>query len=159
MFKTFWFSKRKPEMSWEDFYTHYETRHRLLGEKAMAGEAISYVRHYLHRENPDAPEPVYDFVMELCFPDRESFERMKARLMADKELSAAIAEAAARFLDRNSIVYYVVEDVASELTPPRARKPSRSARKPTRAKPHRTASKRPGKRPGKRAGKRRASSR
>jgi hypothetical protein len=141
MFKTFWFSKRKPGMSWEDFYKHYETKHRMLGEKAMAGEAISYIRHYLHPVSPDAPEPVYDFVMELCFPDRESYERMKSKLMSDKELSAAIAEDEARFLDRSSIVHYVVEDVASVLKASRPRKPHRTRQK-TRAKPRQPTRKR-----------------
>jgi len=115
MFKTFWFARRKPGMSWQAFRDHYETTHRKLGEKAMTGEATSYIRHYLHPVTPGGPEPVYDFVMELCFPDRASYERMVKTLTANKTLSAAIAEDEAKFLDRSSIVHYVVEDVASEL--------------------------------------------
>ena len=101
-------------------------------------------------QSPDAPEPIYDFVMELCFPNRESYERMRAKLMADKTMSAAIAEDEARFLDRSSVVHYVVEDVTSVLETARPRKPRRSRRparqKPARAKGRQAARKRVAKR-------------
>ena len=39
--------KKKAGLSTEDFRAYYETHHRLIGEKYLAGYATRYVRRYL----------------------------------------------------------------------------------------------------------------
>jgi len=72
MFKPVWLMRRKPGMSKADFIAYYETAHRLIGEKVLAGAATRYVRRFLHAF--DEAEPVYDVLMEMWFPGAEAYQ-------------------------------------------------------------------------------------
>jgi hypothetical protein len=115
MFKTLWFIKRKPGLTREQFKEHYENRHVPLGEHIIRGMALNYVRFYLHPIDPDGPEPVYDAVMEMSFPDRATFDAMNAKLLADRDFVRVLVEDEARFIDREAAVHYCVEEIASDL--------------------------------------------
>jgi EthD domain-containing protein len=114
MLRAFWLAKRRPDMSRQDYMDYYETNHVLLGEEAIRGEALSYVRHYLNPAQPGDPAPVYDCVTEITFRDRASYDRCMARLVADKDLTRRIVEDEARFIDRSATLHYIVENRASD---------------------------------------------
>src|SRR5580658_5477140 len=68
MYRTIWLVKRKPGLTPQQFREHYETRHRPLGERLINGYGLSYERYYLYPMSSDGAEPIYDAVMQLCFP-------------------------------------------------------------------------------------------
>jgi hypothetical protein len=107
-------ARRKAGLSWQQYFDHYENHHCHLGEKAMAGEAIRYIRHYLHAARPDAPAPAYDCVTEICFPDRASHDRFINRFR-DRAFAKVLEDDEENFVDRSSIVRYLVESHASAL--------------------------------------------
>jgi EthD domain-containing protein len=114
MLRAFWLAKRRPDLSREAYMDHYENNHVRLGEEAIRGEALSYVRHYLHAAQPEAPAPLCDCVTEITFPDRASYDRCMARLAADRDLSRRIVEDEKRFIDRTSTLHYIVENRSSD---------------------------------------------
>ena len=114
MLRAFWLAKRRADMSRQDYMDYYENNHVPLGEAAIRGEALSYVRHYLNPAQADAPAPVYDCITEIAFPDRASYDRCMARLVADRQLTRRIVEDEQKFIDRNATVHYIVENRASD---------------------------------------------
>jgi hypothetical protein len=114
MLRAFWLARRRPGMSRQEYIDYYESNHVPLGEEAIRGEALSYVRHYLNPAQPDAPEPVYDCITEITFPDRASYDRCMARLVADRQLTRRIVADEEKFIDRNATVHYIVENRASD---------------------------------------------
>jgi hypothetical protein len=114
MLRAFWLARRHPALSRQEYMDYYENNHVPLGEEAIHGEALSYVRHYLNPAEPDAAPPVYDCVTEITFPDRASYDRCMARLMANEDLMKRIIEDEKKFIDRDSTVHYVVENRASD---------------------------------------------
>jgi uncharacterized protein (TIGR02118 family) len=115
MFKTIWFVRRKAGTTREHFEHHYETRHRFLGEKVAGGYATRYVRHYLSAVDKDGPEPHYDCIMEMWFPDRGTYDRMRAAIMGNPETMQMLAEDEERFIDRPAAVHYAYEDSESDM--------------------------------------------
>jgi hypothetical protein len=83
MFRSIHLTKRKPGMSPEAFRDYYESHHSKLGAEFVNGYALSYARHYLYPVNPGDPEPIYDCLMMLCFPDRAAFEAATGRVAND----------------------------------------------------------------------------
>jgi len=114
MLRAFWLARRHPSLSRQEYMNYYENNHVPLGEEAIRGEALSYVRHYLVPPQPDAPPPVYDCVTEITFPDRESYDRCMARLAANPDLLNRIIEDEKKFIDRESTVHYIVENRESD---------------------------------------------
>ena len=114
MLRAFWLARRRPDLSRQAYMDHYENNHVPLGEQAIRGEALSYVRHYLHPALPDAPAPVYDCITEITFPDRASYDRCMARLVADRDLTRRIVEDEKRFIDRDATLQYIVENRESD---------------------------------------------
>ena len=113
MFKTVWLMRRKPGMSKADFIAYYETAHRLIGEKVLAGAATRYVRRFLHAF--DEAEPVYDVLMEMWFPGAEAYQSWLAGISEDQATLDLIAADEERFFDRPSMVHYYVEEHESDL--------------------------------------------
>ena len=70
--------KRKGDLTHDQFREHYETKHRPRAEKLINGFCISYERHYLYSINPNDAPPIYDAVTQICYPDRETYERCAA---------------------------------------------------------------------------------
>jgi hypothetical protein len=96
-------------MSAEQCRTYYENKHRLLGEYLMNGYAHNYDRFFLYKIAPDAPEPHYTFILNMNFPARSHFDALTTNIVNDSTLSRFIAEDEARFIDRDSAVYYAAE--------------------------------------------------
>jgi EthD domain len=117
LFRTVWFARRRPGMTHEQAKDYYENKHRLVGEYLVNGYAHSYVRRYLHRLAPDAPEPHYTFITEINFPSRERFEEMAAVIAADGTIAQFVIEDEQRFIDRGAAVHYTAESAVSVLHP------------------------------------------
>ena len=66
---------RKPGMSREAFIEHYETHHRIIGERYLSGFATKYQRRYLRSagfRELDGDAPPFDVLMEIWYPDQEA---------------------------------------------------------------------------------------
>jgi hypothetical protein len=117
MFRTIHLMKRRPGMTVEAFRDYYETRHAMLGKAAADGHAIGYQRHYLDPMGPGDPPPVYDVMMQLCFPDRATFERCTGAVASDPARRDAFIEDELKLFDRDSVATFAAEDVSSTLPP------------------------------------------
>lgn len=113
MFKLITLLKRRPGMTREVFRDHYESRHRLIGEKYLTGFADHYVRRYVE-PLPGGGEPGHDVIMEIWLPDRARFEALMQRL-AEPEAAAEIAEDEERLFDRAATLTFTVSEVASVM--------------------------------------------
>ena len=118
MFKTIALLKRRQGLTMQEFIDYYETRHRLIGEKYLRGAVTRYVRRFLHpMPNPVTGKEVeadYDVVMEMWFPDRDTFKKTMAKL-ATPEIAAEILEDEERVFDRAKSRLFVVEEHESDI--------------------------------------------
>jgi hypothetical protein len=117
MYRRIYLVKRKPGLSQQQFREYYETRHRLLGEKAVNGYALCYERHYLYPMTSDGAEPIYDAVMQLGFPDRDASARCSAARLNNPELAGEIAADELNFINRDACTYFEAHDSCSTLQP------------------------------------------
>lgn len=108
--------KRRPGMSKGEFVERYETRHRLIGEKVLAGYATRYERRYLNPVDGTEVDWDFDVVMEMDFPNIETFERFRAAT-ADPEVSREIEADEAFLFDRSRMRSYTIENYQSDLPP------------------------------------------
>ena len=115
MIKAVGLFKRKPGMSKEDFVSYYEDHHARIGEKIVGGAASHYLRRYLYAFGPDEPEPVYDVIMELWFPDVETMNERMAWITSDPVAVEERESDEANLFDRSTMVLYVVDEHASDL--------------------------------------------
>ncbi len=116
MIKMIGLLKRRPGMSTAEFRDYYERRHRLIGEKHLAGYACRYVRRYLNvladrGGDDDAP---CDVILEVWYPDRATFEAA-SRHLAEPAVAAEIAADEAQLFDRARNRFYIVEEVESGI--------------------------------------------
>jgi hypothetical protein len=120
MFKVIGFLKRRPGMSIEEFRSYYETYHRVIGEKYLSGAAVKYMRRYLDAfPDPITGEPSetpYDVIMEIWYPDRETFEVTNARLM-EPEIAAEIVEDEEKVFDRSKNCFFSADERESVMPP------------------------------------------
>lgn len=106
--------KRRKGMSREDFRAYYETSHRRIGERVLAGYATRYVRRYL-TPSDGADQPCdADVVMEIDFPDEATRDACFAAL-ARPETAAMIATDEERLFDRSRIRMFSVTESESKL--------------------------------------------
>jgi len=115
MIKAVGLFKRKPGMSKEDFVAYYEDHHARIGEKIVGGAATHYLRRYLYPFAPGAPEPEYDVIMELWFPDRETLDARMAWITSDPVAVAERETDEENLFDRSTMVMYVVDEHSSNL--------------------------------------------
>jgi len=107
-------------MSREAFIEHYETHHRVIGEKYLRGYAIKYQRRYLTPPEPaaaDSTDLPFDVLMEIWFPDKDRMEAAMAIISSDEAQEEIIADEQ-RLFDRGLIRSYVVEEYESEMPEP-----------------------------------------
>lgn len=109
------FMTRRPGMSHSEFRDYYESRHRLIGEKYLAGGACRYLRRYLTSTQPDQDSP-YDCLLEVWYPDEAAMAATSARL-ALPEIAAEIVADEEQLFDRSKLVFVLAEDVESVLPP------------------------------------------
>ena len=108
----------KPGLSREEGMRYYETRHVPLICELLPGFFLDYRRSYPELDAmffpdhidgaPPAP-PAFDVMTELWLESRAKFDEMGAR-MADPALGARVAEDEAQFLDRSSMVMFLVDE-------------------------------------------------
>ncbi|MFC0202957.1 EthD domain-containing protein [Novosphingobium soli] len=107
---------RRPGMSREAFRAYYETHHRVIGERVLAGYATRYVRRFLDPlDGTEAPFDC-DVVMEIDFPDEATRDTCFAAL-AEPAVAAMIAEDEERLFDRGRTRTFSVIEHASSLAP------------------------------------------
>jgi hypothetical protein len=109
--------RRKPGMSVEAFRNYYETYHRRIGEKYLAGYATRYMRRYTDAL-PDADgqmqDPDFDVLLEIWFPDAETFQVCAARFVTP-EAEKEIREDEEQLFDRRHMPTYALHECESEL--------------------------------------------
>ncbi len=106
--------KRRKGMSREDFRIYYETHHRRIGERVLAGYATRYVRRYLTPNDGVDQICDADVVMEIDFPDEATRDACFA-VLGDPATQAMIAEDEERLFDRERIRTFSVSEAASVL--------------------------------------------
>jgi EthD domain len=115
--------RRRAGLSFEDFITHYETRHAPLALSHMTS-AVRYCRKYLRPLTKPAEdangthgvEPHFDAITELWVEDYAAAERTFAEL-AQPLVAAEIATDEEHFLDRGKIrLFFVVEERESDCS-------------------------------------------
>ncbi len=108
---------RKPGMTREQFIERYENGHREIGEKCLSGHAVRYVRRYTRAVASevlsDADLPA-DVVMEIWFPDQQTFDDAMVRL-STPEAQAEIVADEEQLFDRERMVSFVVDEYESTL--------------------------------------------
>lgn len=122
MYKLVGLLKRRPGMTRQDFIRYYETTHRRIGEKYLAGHAVRYMRRFLDPlPNPldgTTSEPEFDVILEIWFSDRARCEATMA-MMTAPEIAAEISADEEQLFDRPRNRFFTVEEHVSELPPPR----------------------------------------
>lgn len=108
--------KRRDGMSKADFIAYYESHHRLIGEKVLAGWATRYVRRHLHPMDGSDASHDFDVVLEIDFPDQQTCDACFAA-MADPVIMDEIVADEERLFNRAKMRTYRVEEYASSLPP------------------------------------------
>jgi hypothetical protein len=113
--------KRKPGMSPREFRDYYETVHAPLATRLLPFFS-AYRRNYMideeaevadHVEAP-AAAPEIDVITEFVFETRADYEKMVAAF-SDPAIAGEIADDEERFLDRNAIRIFFVDEVATPV--------------------------------------------
>ena len=112
--------KRKAGISAEEFRDYYEKHHAPLAMRLLpyfSDYRRNYIRHDLsykpeHIETFPGP-PDYDVVMEFSCPTKEDHENLMAA-MADPEIGRLLADDEEKFMDRDAMVLFFVDE---EVTP------------------------------------------
>lgn len=121
MTKLVYFLKRRPDITPQQFRTHYETSHVRLAQKYIGHLLQSYTRHYpvMAIRNPSAvtpgstPAPYdigYDCITEMVVADGAAVVEM-GRIFNDPEINPILVEDELQFLDREQTVMITVESV------------------------------------------------
>lgn len=118
MIKLLTLLKRRPGMSMEEFTTHYETCHRLIGEKVLKPHACRYVRRYLqpvpHVVTGAVEEAEHDVVMEIWFEDQARMDAFAAAA-AEPGMWREIVEDEERLFDRPKMRQFTVVEHESDM--------------------------------------------
>jgi len=122
MIKTVGLLKRRQGMSTDEFRTHYETTHRVIGEKYLGGYAVKYMRRFL---NPASESDTatfgaagdFDVIMEIWYPDQVTYEAASAHL-AEPEVVAEILADELKLFDRAKNRFFTVTEAVSQLPDP-----------------------------------------
>lgn len=69
MIKQVVFLKRRKDLGLAEFIDYYEAHHRKIGERVLAGYAVTYVRRYLDPAHLSTPNPPFDVITEMWFAD------------------------------------------------------------------------------------------
>ena len=113
--------KRRPGMSVDAFRAYYESTHRRIGEKVLAGYATRYVRRYLNpsRDSGAATfgeEGDFDVILEVWYPD-EAAAAAALEHQSLPDVAREILDDEMRLFDREKNRFFVLEEVESQLPP------------------------------------------
>jgi len=109
--------KRRSGMSVEDFRKYYENSHRIMGEKYLEGFAIKYIRRYtnpLLDRSGNLNNPEFDVLLEIWYPDMETFEACKEKL-SEPDVIKEIREDEEKLFDTAYMRSYIVDEYQSEI--------------------------------------------
>ena len=104
--------KRRPGMSVDEFRDYYESTHRLLGEKYLAGYATKYLRRFidpLPDRNGELREPEYDVLLEIWYPDQETFAACRKKL-SEPDIAREIREDEKKLFDTRYMRSYLLNE-------------------------------------------------
>jgi len=105
--------RRKPGMTRAAFREYYESNHRLIGEKYLAGYAVKYMRRYPVALPGDEQEPDFDVILEVWYPDMETYQRFIAYIQ-DPAIAAEISEDEAKLFETSGRRGYQLEEAVSD---------------------------------------------
>ena len=97
---------------------YYETRHVPLICALLPGYFLDYRRSFPepgtmffpdHMEGAPPPAPAFDVMTELWLESREKYDEMGTK-MADPAIGPLIANDEAQFLDRSSMIMFLVDE-------------------------------------------------
>jgi hypothetical protein len=115
----------RPGMTREEGIEYYETKHVPLICELMPGVFADYRRSFVlpnsmvfpeHMEGAPPSPPEFDLITELWFSSREHYDRM-ITVMADPAVGERVARDEANFLDRSSMIMFLVDE---RITAPEA---------------------------------------
>ncbi|MEM7366828.1 MAG: EthD domain-containing protein [Pseudomonadota bacterium] len=110
--------KRRPGMTIEAFREYYETKHRVIGDKYLKGYASRYLRRFVN-PLPDREgklyDPEYDVILEIWYPDQETFEACGKNL-SQPDIAQEIREDEEKLFDMQFMRSYLVEECESDLS-------------------------------------------
>ncbi len=106
------FLKRKPGTSREAFRRYYEEHHVPLCLPYMAGPT-GYVRRFL-QSHDGQPEPEFDVVTELTFPDARMRDATLAAMSNDAMPADAVADEL-KFIDRSKTRCWAITECETKL--------------------------------------------
>jgi hypothetical protein len=109
--------KRRPGMTIPEFREYYETKHRLIGEKYLKGYATRYFRRFLNAlpdRSGELYDPEYDVILEIWYPDEETFQACNERLSLP-DIVAEIREDEEKIFDMRYMRSYLTEERESDL--------------------------------------------
>ena len=98
MIKQIVFLKRRKDLDLATFKDYYEAHHRKIGERVLAGFAVSYIRRYLDPAHSSTPNPPFDVITEMWFPDWAAQKACMAHL-SDPVIAAEIQADEAELFD------------------------------------------------------------
>lgn len=115
MIKSIALIKRKPGISREEFFRHYEEVHAPLASKYLPFKR--YVRNYIitqaaYGHRAAAEEPEFDCIAEFWFDNEE--DRQAVEDFLGSEAGQVIRDDEEKFMDRSKIVGFVVEEKVTE---------------------------------------------
>ena len=110
MIKAIALLKRKPGLSREEFVSHYEEVHVPLILKHSTGIA-KYVRNFVVSDG--ATETDYDCITELWYENMEAFNSTIS--VWGTEAGKVIIDDENSFIDRDKIVFFIVDERTSSL--------------------------------------------
>lgn len=106
---------RHPKMSVAEFIAYYESSHRHIGEMVLNGYAARYVRRFTEPADGVPREGDPDVIMEIWFPDRESYDACFENI-ARPEVMSKIVEDEEKLFDRTRTRSYIVEEFESDMS-------------------------------------------
>ena len=106
------FLKRKAGLSTAEFRDYYEGHHVPLCSPYMTGPVV-YKRRYV-TPTDGLPEPDFDVVTELGFPNAAMRDGVLAAMAADQMPADVIADEM-NFIDRSASRFYAVDSVETNL--------------------------------------------
>lgn len=111
MFKVIGLIKRKPGLSREEFFKHYDEVHAPMALKYFP-QFVRYERNYImgiaDPPSRSGEEPEFDCITEIWYKDREAFEEAENFWTSDAgKVMLADNET---FMDLSKLVFYLVEE-------------------------------------------------
>ena len=103
MIKVIMLMKKRPGMTTSEFRDYYENNHRVIGEKYLNGFAVKYIRRFINPlvdRSGNLTDPEYDVLMEVWYPDEETFKACGEKL-SEPDIAKEIREDEEKIFEKN----------------------------------------------------------